>query len=652
MSGFLPSSFSENPRAAQLALIGLTLLLLLCGLVYLPGLQGPFVFDDTPNLLTPLQDWLHGDISWREIVLGNSSGLLGRPLSMLSFLANAAATGLDPAPFKATNLGIHLLCGVLLYALLARLLPRDPSLKNRAALAALLVTGLWLLHPMQVSTVLYVVQRMAQLSALFTLAGLLVYVHGRQCLELGRKRAGWTYLFLVLPALTVAAVLSKENGALLPLLCGVIELGYFRSTPTSPRPRSVQLFFVLSLLLPGAAVLAWYGLHPQKLLGEYDGRLFTLGDRLLTQPRALMHYMGALLLPSGPSLGVYTDDFVVSRSLLNPPGTLWSIIGLVLLAIAAWVVRVRIPAFFTGIGLYLAGHLLESTVFPLEMYFEHRNYLPSAGFFLAVVGLGSWCLSKLLPLTDHPERTRRSVQWGSVALLLMLGVATWARAGVWSSLEVLTAQGLSQHPQSVRANIDAARVLQAQGRNTEVQQILDTMAALDDPEARHVSAINSVVLQCTTTGATTPAAVARIGAIAGAKLELGEMLMMENLVRFLQEHSCQNLEKPQLASIIVQLVDAAPQPARLTQLWRSRFYAAKLYASSGYVVEAQHQLELAWGTGYADPAVGAFLVQVQLARGDTAGARRILPGVQSRVASWDRRGHAKMAELTQLLQAH
>lgn len=68
----------------------------------------------------------------------------------------------------------------------------------------------------------------------------------------------------------------------------------------------------------------------------------------------------------------------------------------------------------------------------------------------------------------------------------------------------------------------------------------------------------------------------------------------------------------------MKLVDAAPQPARLTQLWRSRFYAAKLYASAGLLSQPQQQLELAWNTKAADPAVGAFLVQVQLARGDVA----------------------------------
>ena len=639
---------ADKPSTWQ-ALTGLIIVLLLCGLAYLPGLHGPFVFDDIPNLVVPLQDWLHGESDWREVVLGNGSGQLGRPLSMLSFLANAAATGLDPLPFKATNLAIHLLCGGLLYALLARLLPRDPWLKTRSQWVAVLVTGLWLLHPMQVSTVLYIVQRMAQLSALFTLGGLLAFVYGRQSLEQGRQRAGWTYLFGVLPLLMLAAVLSKENGALLPLLCAVIELGYFRASGMSARPRSVQLFFFVSLLLPATAALTWYGLHPQALLTDYEGRLFTLGQRLLSQPRALMNYMAALMLPSGPSLGVYTDDFAVSRDLLHPATTLWSIIGLALIVMAAWASRVRIPAFFTGIGLYLSGHIMESSVFPLELYFEHRNYLPSAGFFLGTVGLAYWLLEQVLPHTDNPQRVRRWVAWGSVALLLMLSVATWARAGVWSSRDVLVEQGMQQHPRSLRAYWDKARLLQERGEQDEVERIIAKLANFPDPTARHVAAINNVALQCVTHGAATPKAIAGLRGIAGAKLQLSELLMLESLVDYVQEHPCQNLDKVQLASIIVQIVDAAPQPATLTQLWRSRFYAAKLYAGAGQLPQAQHQLELAWATGSADPAVGAFQVQVRVARGDLAGARKMLSEVTPKIANWDRRGQAKIVELNRAL---
>src|SRR5690606_37588290 len=154
---------SENVRWWVLGVAILT------AIVYFPGLNGPFLFDDPPNILIPFQAWLDGKTGWQELVLGNRSGMLGRPISMLTFLANASTTGLSVVPFKATNVAIHILSGVLIYILLERLLACDPNLKVKARAIALLVTAIWLLHPMQVSTVLYVVQRMAQLSAFFTL---------------------------------------------------------------------------------------------------------------------------------------------------------------------------------------------------------------------------------------------------------------------------------------------------------------------------------------------------------------------------------------------------------------------------------------------------------------------------------------------------
>src|SRR5699024_6855887 len=179
------------------------------------------------------------------------SGPLHRPVSMLSFLANATTTGLDAFPFKLTNLAIHLLCGVIIHALLRRLLQRDKHLAPYAPIAALAVTALWLLHPMQVSTVLYIVQRMAQLAALFMLLGLLAYVIGRQALLDGRRKTGLAWLFLAVPTATLLAMLSKENGALTPLLCGVIEWVYYQPdrnrTGTASKIWSVRTFFVLFL---------------------------------------------------------------------------------------------------------------------------------------------------------------------------------------------------------------------------------------------------------------------------------------------------------------------------------------------------------------------------------------------------------------------
>lgn len=614
-------------------------------LVYMPGLHGPFLFDDVPNILRPMAAWMADKTGWQELVFGNHSGPLGRPLSMATFVANAALTGLEVWPFKATNLAIHLLCGITLFLLLSLLLERDQYLSHRGPLVASLIAVLWLIHPMQVSTVLYVVQRMAQLSALFTLLGLLFYVRGRIDLEQAKYRGGLVYLFLLLPMATLAAVLSKENGALVPLYCAVIELGYFRSRASRVESRCTRAFFVAFLALPALLGSLYYLAGSGNLLRGYDGRLFTMGERLLSQPRAILDYIGSLLLPRGPSLGIYTDDFLVSRSLFDPPSTFWSILGLTTLVACAVMARTRIPAFFVGIGLYLAGHVLESTIFPLELYFEHRNYLPSFGLFLALAGLCAWAIPNLIERVPNAGRFRR-VLWGAVgALFVLLAGATWARSGVWSSWMILAEQGIRQHPHSRRAHLDYISILLAESRNNDAREILKKLEGFSDPGSRHTAVITSVWLDCYEYGRVDAEAVARVRSIVGAKLELAELLSAEKLGNLILHHSCSGLSKADLGYILRDMTGESDQRGGLVQVWRIRFMASRLFAAEGLLPIAIEQSALAWMTGRADAAVGVFLANLYYVEGDCASARLILRNTWSRVEGWDRRNERLLKDL-------
>ncbi len=161
-------------------------LLLLLGIaIYLPGLSGPLLFDDKPALTANELVQIHGGEfdEWRVAAFSSSAGPLRRPIAMLSFAANHAIAG-DFSPFglKAVNLGIHLAIAVLLSFFSSQYSTRFASGLDvpTRRLLALTAAAIWLLHPLNVSTVLYAVQRMAQLATLFVLAGLLVFMHYRQ----------------------------------------------------------------------------------------------------------------------------------------------------------------------------------------------------------------------------------------------------------------------------------------------------------------------------------------------------------------------------------------------------------------------------------------------------------------------------------------
>ncbi|MEO5810982.1 MAG: hypothetical protein ABIQ63_02480, partial [Rhodanobacter sp.] len=550
--------------------------------------------------------------------------------------------------FKLTNLLIHLICGGLIYALLRTVLRRDSRLNQRAALVALLITAVWLLHPLQVSTVLYIVQRMAQLSTLFVLLALIAYVHGREALEQGRKRAGTVWLFLVVPTATVFGVLCKENGALAPLLCAVLELGYFRATKPASRPRTVKGFFWLGLILPVLGATIWYAWPPSRLVTSYSVRTFTLTERLLSEPRALFDYMGALLLPRGPTLGVYTDGFPVSSGLLHPATTLWALIGLLALVALALSARRRAPAVFTGIAFYLAAHVMESSVFPLELYFEHRNYLPSVGFFLAVAGALKWLFDKL-PKTSPGSSQFRILVVGAVALCAMLATATAARAWVWQSWSTMVRQAIVHHPGSVRAQFDNLNIVWNLKSPHQTRQLLDRLAKNSNPETRNLAVVYIVLQECRVDQSANPESVARVAAIAGSKLQLADMQVFEQLGGYLRGHECAGLSKIEFANVLRKIVDTAPQPQTNTAVWRTRFMAADLYARGGKPLEAQRQLELTWHTGVADAAVGVLFSRVQIFNRDYTGARLTRAQLGKRIPRWNRRGQAALATIDQLL---
>src|SRR5688572_15119706 len=203
-----------KPRGTTIVLL---LALALTAVAYVPGLNGIFFFDDFSNILEN-ERLIHAPVSIEgayRAAFSIDSGQLKRPVSLLSFWANIRLTGLNPFAFKLTNLFIHLINGLLIYALCIQLLAvyrkrfETQIDKTHARWIALSATGLWLLHPLNLTSVLYVVQRMNSLAALFTLAGLVCYVAGRQRLDSGKL--AWPSLLMSFFPFGALALLSKEN---------------------------------------------------------------------------------------------------------------------------------------------------------------------------------------------------------------------------------------------------------------------------------------------------------------------------------------------------------------------------------------------------------------------------------------------------------
>lgn len=146
------TSTHSPPASVYLALGGL---LLLTVVAYWFGLDGPLLLDDRPNL-DRLVAMHEGRLTWSEVIADSTAGVFGRPVAMGSFILNWVTSGPDVWALKATNLLLHVLCGVLVFLLSASLL-RQPvaGVTRHRWWLALWITAMWLLAPLFVSTVLY-----------------------------------------------------------------------------------------------------------------------------------------------------------------------------------------------------------------------------------------------------------------------------------------------------------------------------------------------------------------------------------------------------------------------------------------------------------------------------------------------------------------
>ncbi|MGA9422012.1 MAG: hypothetical protein WBW61_06585 [Rhodanobacteraceae bacterium] len=452
--------FASRQRYRTLML----LLFLVCALIYLRGLFGGFLFDDFGSIVdnSSLRSLDGSTLHWLTLALSSNAGILRRPLSMLSFGVDFSLFGLSPLAFKFTNLALHLFNGGLLYALAKRLVPRligptdaQGQAPSTAPGFALVATALWLLHPLHVSGVVYIVQRMNLLATLFMFAGLLCYSEGRERVLRGERGLLMSIAGILLFGLL--AVFSKENGALITAYAFVIEAICYRfAAPSLRQRRTIQIFFWATLALPVALFLTYIISHPQWLVHSYAARDFTLMQRLLSESRILCDYLLWIFVPVPSWMGIFHDDIAKSTGVLSPVTTLLAVLFLIALVIAAWMSRRRAPAFAFGVAWFLIGHSMESTILPLELVFEHRNYLPMAGLMIGVVcTIGPW-------LRGHVDGRRASLVAG--ACVAVLCALTAVRANTWGSALRLAMAQARDHPDSSRAQYEAGRQIIFTGR--------------------------------------------------------------------------------------------------------------------------------------------------------------------------------------------
>jgi hypothetical protein len=362
-------------------LIAVGLIIGLAWVVYSNTFYVPFQFDDRPNIIHHPYVQIKV-LTWdrMEQLVRNTYKESIRFFSLFTFVLNYYFGGFNVYGYHLVNLIIHMTSGISLYWFL-RLTFNLPSLKEQygsiSYKVALFTCLIFISHPIQTQSVTYIVQRMASMGGMFYLLSMALYVKGR--LSFGHAR----YFYFGGMALTYfLGVFSKENVAILPLFIFIYEFYFFQNLTVNVKGKRVLLILIGSIgLILLAGLILWGKRYFDVIVEGYKIRNFTLEERVLTQFRVVLYYITLLIYPHPSRLNL-DYDFPISKTILDPPSTLISILTIAgLIGYSIWVAKKR-PVLSFFILWYFGNLVIESSIFPLEMVFEHRLYLPAVGPFV------------------------------------------------------------------------------------------------------------------------------------------------------------------------------------------------------------------------------------------------------------------------------
>ena len=446
----------DNKRGPWLDLLAAVLICCLAFAIYSNTLNVPFVFDDRYNITD------NPAIQITELTLGNlwgsafESKMPNRPVANVSLALNYYFHQKELPGYHLVNIFIHAVTGVLLYFLFLVTI-RIPTLKKTfimPEITALGAAAIWLAHPLQTQSVTYVIQRMNSMATMFYLLAMLLYVIAR--FSTTNRLKIFFYLGCIISGL--AGFGSKEIVITLPFFILLYEFYFFQDLDLSwCRSRT----FAVGAMLIFMGLVSLTVIKIDSITGGYGGRQFTLGQRLFTEPRVVFFYISQLFFPHPSRLNLF-HDFPVSISLFQPMTTIFSITALAaLLGLAIRLARRQRLLSFCILW-YLGNLVLESSVVPLEIIFEHRNYLPSTFLCLifsglVVKGLGSIRFKAVVPVT-------------LLMITMTLSYLTYDRNNVWRDEETLLLDCLEKAPNVSRTQASLGYVLQWQWRLDEAMQ--------------------------------------------------------------------------------------------------------------------------------------------------------------------------------------
>ncbi len=466
VSNVAPPPGRSLPGSARFQACAMLLILAFGLLLYGHTLLFPFVFDDYIYLVdNPLmKDWRsfvwRGDFAAFANYSKNlgldpdlSTNLILRPVTYFTFYLNYLLDGMQPRGFRAVNIAIHCANALLLFGLVSRLLRtsrKNGALPARSAdFIGLSAALLFLVHPLQIESVTYVVQRFTSLATLFYLLTVLTFLRANNAAD--RRVARRWRIFSV--ASLVVGMFTKEFLFTAPVMLLCLDwlvmgtpfktafrriLPYGLSLPLIP----ILIFLIATAQNAGHASLS-------ATLNITKGAGHESYYYALTQLSVVLTYLRLILLPRGLNLDW---DFPLTTSLLHGPALGSALLIAALLGGAAcwyrrWGHDVRHALLCCGVLWFFVTVAIDSSIVPLpDLMCEHRSYLPSVGILCALA-----CGADLLRTAYCQQSLCRYALLALMgAGILALATATNLRHQVWHSEIDIWKDTASKSPQKFR----------------------------------------------------------------------------------------------------------------------------------------------------------------------------------------------------------
>ena len=428
---------------------------------YSNSFHTPWHFDDFDNITTNPSVHIRALTGSEFKKTFHTRGFFARPVAYFSFGVNYYFGGESVLGYHVVNFIIHVLSSFFLFLLISETL-RLPLLRDcygkDAFLISLLATVLWAINPVHVTSVTYIVQRMSSMAGLFFILAMYCYIKGRTSLEPSRA-----VLFYILCAFAfLLSFGSKENALVLPLVLFLYDLLLIQGASNDNIKRGLKIIALPCLLILGLGLI--YRDYSALLQG-YDTRPFTLIERLLTQPRVILFYVSLLIYPV-PSRLMLLYDIDVSKSFFDPWTTLPAMVGLLLIVAFALVKARQWPLVSFCVLFFFINHAIEGSFLPLELIYEHRNYIPSMFLFVPVAIAARWVFRKF-----SGNRVLRGLLIAAFCFVVAdQGHTTYMRNEILSDEKTLWLDNLEKAPNSSRVHALLGKTLLNEG---EYQQALD-----------------------------------------------------------------------------------------------------------------------------------------------------------------------------------